>query len=105
MADWMGAEFGGEWIHVYVWLGFPSGSVVKNLPAVQKTQESGFSHLVGKIPWRRACQSIPVILHGESHGWRSLARLWSTGIAKSDTAEETEHACMCMYGQVPLLSV
>ena len=20
VADWMGGEFGGEWIHVYVWL-------------------------------------------------------------------------------------
>ena len=21
LEDWMGGEFGGEWIHVYVWLG------------------------------------------------------------------------------------
>ena len=24
VADWMGGEFGGEWIHVYVWLNHPS---------------------------------------------------------------------------------
>ena len=28
----MGEEFGEEWIHVYVWLGFPGGTVIKNLP-------------------------------------------------------------------------
>ena len=32
-------------------------------------------------------------------------RLRSIGIAKSDTAEATKHACMCMYGRVPLLPV
>ena len=33
-----------------------------------------FSLWVGKIPWRRAWQSTPVFLPGESHGQRSLAR-------------------------------
>ena len=28
----MGEEFGEEWIHVYVWLGFPGGTVMNNLP-------------------------------------------------------------------------
>ena len=28
---------------------------------------------VGKIPWRRAWQPIPVFLPGESHGQRSMA--------------------------------
>ena len=32
VAGWMGEEFGEEWIHVYVWLGFPGGTVIKNLP-------------------------------------------------------------------------
>ena len=34
--------------------GFPGGSAVKNLPAVQETQ---FNPSVGKIPWRRAWHS------------------------------------------------
>ena len=33
--------------------GFPGGSVVKNLPAMQTP---GFDPWVGKIPWRRAWQ-------------------------------------------------
>ena len=32
-----------------------------------------FDPWVGKIPWRRKWQSIPVFLPGESHGQRSLA--------------------------------
>ena len=42
--------------------GFPGGSLVKNLPVVQKTQ---FDPWVGKIPWRRKWQSTPVFLPGK----------------------------------------
>ena len=38
---------------------FPSGSVVKNLPAVKEPW-------VREIPWRRAWQPTPVFLPGES---------------------------------------
>jgi len=41
----------------------------KNLPAMQET---GFDSWVGKIPWRRKWQPIPVFLPGESLGQRSL---------------------------------
>ena len=34
-----------------------------------------FDPWVGKIPWRRAWQPLPVFLPGESPGQRSLARL------------------------------
>ena len=40
--------------------------MVKNLSAIQETW-------VGKIPWRRACQPIPVFLPGDFHGQRTLA--------------------------------
>ena len=46
-------------------LGFPGGSVVKNLTPVQ---EIGVWSLVGKIPWSRKWQPTPVFLPGESHG-------------------------------------
>ena len=45
---------------------------------------------VGKIPWRRAWQHIPVILPGESHGQRSLAGYSPWGHKEWDTPE---HAC------------
>ena len=37
---------------------------------------------VGKIPWRRAWQSTPISLPGESHGQRSLAGLQSMGLQR-----------------------
>ena len=50
-----------------------------------------FSLWVGKIPWRRAWQSTPVILPGESHGQRNLAGYSPWGLKESDTTEATEH--------------
>ena len=49
--------------------GFPSGSVVKNLPAMQETRVQA---LVGKFPWRRKWQPTPVFLPGKSDEQRSL---------------------------------
>ena len=49
--------------------------------------------LVGKIPWRRAWQPIPVFLPGKSHGQRSLAGYSPWGGKESDTAEVTSRAC------------
>ena len=58
---------------------FSTGSVVKNLPAMQKPQETGeFDPWVGKISWRKKWQSTPVFLPGESlwteelDGWQSM---------------------------------
>ena len=38
-----------------------------------RRKTSGFNPWVGKIPWRREWQPIPVFLPGESHGQRSPA--------------------------------
>ena len=65
--------------------------VVKNSPdnAGNKRDIHGLDPLVGKIPWRRAWKPIPVFLHGESQGQRSLAgySLWSC--KEPDTTEVT----------------
>ena len=42
---------------------------------------------VGKSPWRRKWQPIPVFLSGKSHGWRSLAGCGSWGHKESNTTE------------------
>ena len=59
-----------------VWqrLGFPGGASGKE-PACQcrRHKRHRFNPWVRKSPWRRAWQSIPVFLPGESHGQRSLA--------------------------------
>ena len=44
-------------------LGFPGGSVIKNLPAVQELQVKRVQY---KIPWRRKWQPTPVFLPGKS---------------------------------------
>ena len=58
---------------VYVGTGFPGGTSGKE-PAWQDRRHKRhvFDPSVGKIPWRRAWQSTPVFLSGESHGQRSL---------------------------------
>ena len=67
-------------------LGFPGGSMVKNLPA-----RCRFDPWVKKMPWRRAWQPTPIFLPGESHGWRSLAGYSPQSGKESDTTEVTEH--------------
>ena len=41
--------------------GFPSGSAVKNLPVMQKLQETWVGSLVGKILWRRKWQNSSIL--------------------------------------------
>ena len=48
---------------------------------------------VGKIPWRRKCQSIPVFLSGRFHGQRSLEGYSPWGHKELDT---TECVCVCV---------
>ena len=56
------------------WRGFPGGSVLKNISAMQGTcRRLKFDPWVTKIPWMRAWQLTPVFLPGESHAQRSLA--------------------------------
>ena len=50
---------------INIQVGFPGGSVAKNLPAKQETP-------VGEILWRKKWQPTPVILPKKSHGQRSL---------------------------------
>ena len=47
----------------------------------------GFNPWVGKIPWRRVWQPIPVFLPGKSHGQRSLVGYSLWGLKGLDTNE------------------
>jgi len=70
----------------------PSGSVVKNMPAVQELQEVQVQSLDQEDPLagrRRKWQSPPVFLPGESHGQRSLGGYSPWGRKESDTTEAT----------------
>ena len=68
--------------------GFPGGSAVKNLPAMQKTQVQS---LGWKNPLEEGMETLQYFCR-ESHGQRSLAGYSPQGCKKMDTTEATEHA-------------
>ena len=55
---------------------------------MQGTQENWFDSWVGKIPWSRKWQLIPVFLPRKFHGQRSLE---GYGVTKSQVLDTTEH--------------
>ena len=59
---------------------FQVAQIVRNLPAVQETQ---FDPWVRKIPWRRAWQTTPVFLPGESPWTEEPGRLQSIGLQRA----------------------
>ena len=64
--------------------------VVKDLTCQCRRHERlRFDPWVGKIPWRRAWQHIPVFLPRESHGERNLVGYSPWGLKKSDMTEVT----------------
>ena len=68
-------------------MGFPRGSAVKNLPAMQNTQVRSLGQ--EDLLEERAWQPTPVLLPGESGGQRSLAGYSPWGHRESDTTEIT----------------
>ena len=64
--------------------GFPVAQTVKNLPAMQETWVQSLDQ---EDPWRRAGQSTPVFLPGESHGQRSLVGYSPWGHKELDVTE------------------
>ena len=61
--------------------------IVKNSPAVQKTEEMWIDPWVRKILWRRKWQPTPVFLPGKSQGQRSLVGYSPWGRKELDTTE------------------
>ena len=53
----------------------------------RQCKKPGFDPWVGKTPWRKAWQLIPVFLPGESHGQRSLVGYSPWGCKELDTTE------------------
>ena len=73
-------------------LGFPGGTSGKESTYQHRRHKRPrFDPWLGKIPWRKAWQPIPVFLPGESHGQRSLVGYSPQGHKESDTTTETMH--------------
>ena len=68
-------------------MGFPGGSLVKNLPAT--AGDAGSSPGLGRFPWRRKWQPTSVFLPGKSKGQRNLVGYSPWGCKDSDAIEET----------------
>ena len=66
--------------------GFPDGTVVKNTPAKQERQETGFNPWSGKILWRRKWQPAPAFLSGKAHGQKNLNGYSPCCCKESDTS-------------------
>ena len=58
---------------------------------------------VGKIPWRRKWQPIPVFLPGESHGWSSLIGYSPWGCKESDMTERVHSLSLLVSQSYPVL--
>ena len=85
-----------------IWLSLASGLwvrnevsqlalVVKNPCQHKKHKSLRFNPPVGKIPWRRAWQPIPVFLPGESYEQRNLEGYSPYSCKQLDTTETTWH--------------
>ena len=96
--------------HCYVWSLLVSHSVsFGKEPAHQcrRYKRFRFDLWVGKIPWRRAWQPIPVFLPGESDGQRSLAGFIPWGRKKLDMTQLLNNSnnkvllssSLCRHGQ------
>ena len=71
--------------HLLHKLGFPGGASGKESPfQCRRSRRCWFNLWVGKTPWSRKWQSVPVSLLGESHGQRRLNN-YTPGVAKSRT--------------------
>ena len=71
-------------IHSDVYMGFPGGSVVLNLPAYAGDTGDTGSSWVRKIPWSRKWQPTPVFLPGKFQG-RGAWQVTVHGVIKSQT--------------------
>ena len=66
--------------------------MVKNLPAIQKTQGMQVPSLDQEDPQEQSMATTPVFLLEKSHGQRSLAGYSPRGFKESDMTEVTEHS-------------
>ena len=75
-------------------MGFPGGTSGKGSACQCRIyKRSGFSPWVGKFPWSRKWQPIPVLLLGKCPGQRSLMVYSPWDCRESDNIEHTHKVC------------
>ena len=81
---------------IFIFWGFPGGSVVKNFPANAGDRSS----IPGsRIPWKKKWQPTPVFLPGGSREQRRLAGYSPWGHKESDTTEGLNSNKDSSFGQ------
>ena len=75
-------------------MGFPGGSVVKNLPAVQERQETWVQSLGQEDPLEKEVANWPSILAWRIPWTEKPGGLWSVGSQRVGHDLVTEHARM-----------
>ena len=82
------------WQHIIYIQGFSGGTSCNETTCQCRSHKrTGFVPWVGNIPWKRAWQSTPVFLPGESHGLRTLAGYSPQGHKESNMTEVNQHTC------------
>ena len=66
----------------------------KREEVARRHKRCGFNPWVREIPWKRARQTPPVFLPGESHEQKSLASYGQYVLKESDTTKATEYSSM-----------
>ena len=89
-----------KYLKLYIHLGFPGGSVVKNPPA---KGDNGFNPWVRKIPRIRKRQPTPVFLPWKSYGQRSLAGYSTQGCKRVRCNLETKQQIHLKIGFTALI--
>ena len=103
---WRGTSRKGQWARLTGGLShtrsFPGGSEVK--ASACNVGDRGSIPGLGRFPWRRKWQPTPVLLSGESHGWRSLVGYSPRDHKESDTTEQLHfHFSLKSYPGVKLI--
>ena len=94
---WSPIRWGLSLSAFHLWA-FPGGARGKETACqCRRHKRLRFDPWVRKIPWRRAWQSTPVSLPGESHKQRSLAGYSPWGSKESDTTEVIQHIHVALY--------
>ena len=77
-----------DWTELIIILGLPTWLRSKEYAyQCRRQRRRGFDSWVGKIPWRRKWQLVPVFLPGKSHGQRNLESYSPRGCKESDTTQ------------------
>ena len=66
-------------MHLYIAMGFPGGSAVKNPPAMQEPQEMGVPSLGWEDPLQEGMATHPSTLAWKIPWMEEPCRLWSMG--------------------------